>query len=87
MMVLTWALYALLILCQEILSDEQLDALRILAKQVMKQLDLKLSLEKEKKYTNLLEEKRQQLLELNLVKSKMFSIIAHDLKTPLRNLT
>ena len=78
MMVLTWALYALLILCQEILSDEQLDALRILAKQVMKQLDLKLSLEKEKKYTNLLEEKRQQLLELNLVKSKMFSIIAHD---------
>lgn len=70
-----------------ILTKQQQDTLRILSKQVIKQMELKMSLEKEIAFGNILEDKRIQLEGLNQVKNKIFSIVAHDLRTPLRNIS
>ncbi|MBC7382211.1 MAG: GAF domain-containing sensor histidine kinase [Bacteroidia bacterium] len=70
-----------------ILTAQQLDNLRILSKQVIKQMELKMSLEKEIAFGNILEDKRIQLEVLNELKNKIFSIVAHDLRTPLRNIS
>lgn len=69
-----------------ILNDEQKDALKIISKQVTKQLDLKLSYQNIKNYNELLEEKQTELKEANATKDKIFSIVAHDLRAPLRNI-
>ncbi len=68
------------------LTDEQKHALKIISKQVTKQLDLKLSYQNIKNYNELLEEKQTELKEANATKDKIFSIVAHDLRAPLRNI-
>lgn len=69
-----------------VLNEEQKEALKIISKQVTKQLDLKLSYYKEKELNNILHAKQAELIEVNNAKDRLFSIVAHDLRTPLRNI-
>lgn len=69
-----------------ILNEEQKEALKIISKQVTKQLDLKLSYYKEKELNSILQLKQAELIEVNNTKDRLFSIVAHDLRTPLRNI-
>lgn len=62
------------------LREDQIEALRILSKQVMKQLELR-------KAVRNLEEQRKQLKETNEINSRLLSIIGHDLRGPLSSLS
>ncbi len=68
------------------LNDEQLEALKILGKQVIKQFELKrafriLQLRKQK-----IEEQQQALQELLGFKDKIFAVVGHDLQGPVNGL-
>ncbi|MES2656421.1 MAG: HAMP domain-containing sensor histidine kinase [Bacteroidota bacterium] len=69
-----------------ILNHHQQEALKIIAKQVIKLLELKLSVLREKETSKQLENTTVELKEANKVKDKIFSIVAHDLRSPLRNI-
>ncbi len=68
------------------INEQQKEALKIIAKQVIKLLELKLSIELGKGVTKKLEEVALELNDANKVKDKIFSIVAHDLRSPLRNI-
>lgn len=68
------------------LNDEQLEALKILGKQVIKQFELKrafriLQLRKQK-----IEEQQKTLKELLAFKDKIFAVVSHDLTAPIKGL-
>jgi signal transduction histidine kinase len=58
------------------LSDEQLFSLRILAKQVVKQFELRLKVKQ-------LEDQKTELKRLNRAGNRLLSIIGHDLRRPM----
>jgi signal transduction histidine kinase len=68
------------------INEQQKEALKIIAKQVVKLLELKLSIKRGKEATRKLEEVALELNDANKVKDKIFSIVAHDLRSPLRNI-
>ncbi len=68
------------------INEQQKEALKIIAKQVIKLLELKLSIKRGKEATRKLEEVALELNDANKVKDKIFSIVAHDLRSPLRNI-
>jgi signal transduction histidine kinase len=62
------------------LSPEQEDSLRILARHVMNLLELRRS-------RRLLEEQNRELADISDLKSRLMSIIAHDLRSPIASIT
>lgn len=62
------------------LSAEQLKALQVLGKQVMKQMELR-------KAFNTISEQHEKLDDLNKISLRLLSIIGHDLRAPLASLT
>ncbi|MFA9213851.1 MAG: ATP-binding protein [Candidatus Methylacidiphilales bacterium] len=69
-----------------ILSEEQKESLRIISKQVTKQLDLKISIQKERELNLILNKNQAELQEANSAKDKLFGIVAHDLRAPINNI-
>lgn len=75
------------------LSEHQRQAMRVLASQVMAQMELRRShqmletqSQKLTEYTTRLERKNKMLEQLNANKDRFFSIIAHDLKAPFQGI-
>jgi len=69
-----------------ILTEEQKESLRIISKQVTKQLDLKNSIQKERELNLILNTNQAELQEANSAKDKLFGIVAHDLRAPINNI-
>lgn len=69
-----------------ILNEEQKESLRIISKQVTKQLDLKNSIQKERELNLILNKNQAELQEANTAKDKLFGIVAHDLRAPINNI-
>lgn len=65
------------------LSDEQLNALAALQRNVVTAFELRKSLKEIKLAKDALTKSEAQLREINATKDRFFSIIAHDLKNPL----
>jgi signal transduction histidine kinase len=69
-----------------ILNEAQKEALKIISKQVTKQLDLKNSIHKERELNLILNKNQIELQEANKAKDKLFGIVAHDLRAPINNI-
>lgn len=68
------------------ITSDQLDALRILGKQVINNLELKKALRIQQEYVAKIEEQRAELEQLLQFKDKVFALIGHDLKGPIGSL-
>ncbi len=68
---------------QKQLTQEQMDALRILAKQVVKQLELRKSVKALEQSKAVLAKQNESLIGFNDFKTKVLSVIGHDLKSPM----
>ncbi len=65
------------------LNEEQLEALQILGRQVMKQMELKRALKVEKEYAKKIIQQHEELEHLLLFKDKIFTLLSHDLRGPI----
>ncbi len=68
------------------ITPDQMDALRILGKQVIKNLELKKAIRVQQEYVAKIEEQRKELEQLVQFKDKVFALIGHDLKGPIGSL-
>lgn len=68
------------------LSDEQLFALKVLSKQVIKQLELKRQNQILAESLNLIHDQNKELTRLNHIGDRLISIISHDLSSPLSSI-
>ncbi len=69
-----------------VLTEDQRSALQTLAKQVTRLIELRFNLKKLQEYSDQIRKQNKELENLNLVKDKVFSIIAHDLRGPIGNI-
>ncbi len=65
------------------LSDDQLHSLRILSRQVINSLELRIKVKELKAAVSMLDEQSQKLLTLNRNNTRLLSIIGHDVRNPL----
>lgn len=65
------------------LNEDQLEALQILGRQVMKQMELKRALRVEKEYAKNILQQQEELQHLLLFKDKIFALLSHDLRGPI----
>ncbi len=68
------------------LSDEQLFALKVLSKQVVRQLELKRQNQSLAKSLNQIQVQNKELTRLNHIGDRLISIISHDLSSPLSSI-
>lgn len=68
------------------LNEFEQNILTVLAKQVEKQLELRLKIKELKQSLNLIEEQNKILHSTNLIKDQALSVLSHDLRSPLNNL-
>lgn len=68
------------------LNDEQLFAMKVLSKQVVKLFELRLKNREKLELSIVLENQKVRLEELNKVQNKVISIISHDIRSPLTSL-
>jgi signal transduction histidine kinase len=69
------------------LGDRERYILRILAKQVEKQLELRLKVKQMEESIAIIEEQKNALQAVNLLQSQVLSVLSHDLRTPLASLS
>ena len=68
------------------LSKDQLKALKILSRQVMDQLKLRLYNKHLKTESGVVKESNKVLTKLNDIKDKLFTVVSHDIRTPLASI-
>lgn len=69
------------------LNAEQQLALRTLAKQVIKQFELRLKVKELNETIGLVHQQQEKLQKYNLISSRLLSIIGHDLRSPMASLS
>lgn len=68
------------------LGDSQKKALRTLSHQVIKLLELRLNVNYLQTYAARIQEQKKELESLNHFKDRVFSVVSHDLSTPISNI-
>jgi signal transduction histidine kinase len=68
------------------LGDQERYILKVLAKQVEKQLELRLKVKQMEESLAIIEEQKSDLQAVNLLQSQVLSVLSHDLRTPLASL-
>ncbi len=68
------------------LGERERYILKILGKQVEKQLELRLKVKQMAESLAVIEEQKKELQSLNLLQSQVLSVLSHDLRTPLASL-
>lgn len=71
----------------KLLSSEQQLALRTLAKQVIKQFELRLKVKELNATVELVHQQQEKLRKYNQISSRLLSIIGHDLRSPMASLS
>ncbi|MFP4091855.1 MAG: ATP-binding protein [Cyclobacteriaceae bacterium] len=68
------------------LTEDQRFTLKVLSRQVIQQLELRLNVKELRKSVDRVDQQNQELQRLNNISNKLISIISHDLKSPLSTL-